>query len=150
MPKTITLGVYAALCVGARAHAAETITFTYDPLGRLTHVQTTGGPSNGVTREYRYDATDNRTQFLLTGAPGFGSVTITPLGSVANVTSVGVTIAVNIIGSPPSGTVTFTENGVFLGTAFVNGGQASINLEGFPAGLHAITATYSGDGANAP
>jgi len=146
--------MFATTCVAflatAAAYAAETITYTYDPLGRLTQLQAAGGPSNGITRTYQYDATDNRTLFQLSGAASGGSVTITPLGAVANETSVGVTIGVSITGSSPSGLVTFTENGVFLGAAFVSNGQATVILEGFALGTHTITATYSGDGVNAP
>ena len=47
-------------------------------------------------------------------------------------------------------TVTFSENGAFLGSAPVYDGQASIVLEGFSLGAHTITVSYSGDSANAP
>lgn len=139
------------MLVAYGASASESISYTYDSLGRLTNVQVVGGPANGVQRSYSYDATDNRTFFQVSGAADTGSVTITPQGTVANVTSVGVVIGVNINGTPaPTGEVTFTENGVFLGEAFIYSGQASIILEGFPPGTHTIKASYSGDGANAP
>ncbi len=133
------------------AGAAETATYTYDVHGRLTHVQAAGGPANNVTRAYQYDSTDNRTSLVVSGSSSSGTVTITAQGAVANVTSVGVSFGVNISGSPPpTGMVTFTENGIFLGSAFVYDGQASVLLEGFAVGTHAIVASYSGDGSNAP
>jgi hypothetical protein len=56
---------------------------------------------------------------------------------------------VHVSASSSSGTVTFSENGVFLGSAWVIDGQGSIFLEGFANGVHSITATYSGDGTHA-
>lgn len=146
---------WASLCVGLCAagavQSAETVTYTYDVFGRLTNAQVSGGPANGTQRAFSYDAADNRTLVQISGALDTGSVTIQPLGPVANVTSVGVIIGVNIsAASAATGEVTFTENGVFLGSAFVSNGEASVDLEGFPTGVHTITATYSGDGNNAP
>lgn len=133
------------------ARAAESVTYTYDVFGRLTNAQVSGGPGNGVQRTFSYDATNNRTQVQVSGSSSSGSVTITPLGGVANATSAGVSIGVHITGATPAtGMVTFTENGVFLGSAFVYDGQASVFLEGLSLGTHTITASYSGDGANAP
>jgi hypothetical protein len=138
-------------CILGVSRAAETATYTYDVHGRLTHVQAVGGPANNVTRAYQYDATDNRTSLVVSGSSSNGTVTITAQGARANVTSVGVSIGVSISGSPaPTGMVTFTENSVFLGSAFVYDGQASVLLEGFAVGTHTIVAAYSGDGANAP
>jgi YD repeat-containing protein len=135
-------------CTVSMVRSAETTTFTYDVHGRLTNVLTSGGPANGVERAYQSDATDNRLSFVLSGASGGGTVTIAAQGSIANATSAGVAIGVNMSGTPPpTGTVTFTENGVFLGSAFIYEGQASVLLEGFSMGSHAITASYSGDGA---
>jgi YD repeat-containing protein len=140
----------AGLCVAVSAQA-ETITYGYDVLGRLKSATVSGGPANGVQRSYDYDASDNRTQYVVSGSSSSGSITITPTGSTANTTSVGVALTVNVAGtSAPSGMVTFTENGTFLGSAFVYAGQATVILEGFPLGTHTITASYSGDGANAP
>lgn len=55
------------LLAGA-AQASETITYTYDAQGRLIEVDHTGGPNDGVEREYTYDDADNRTQKKTTGA----------------------------------------------------------------------------------
>ena len=138
-------------CVSAVSYAAETQTYTYDVHGRLTQVQAVGGPANNVVRSYQYDATDNRTLLIVSGSSAGGTVTISAQGAVANATNAGVVIGVNISGSPPpTGMVTFTENGLFLGSAFIYDGQATVLLEGFAHGTHTIVATYSGDGANAP
>jgi hypothetical protein len=141
----------AGLCFACSAGASETVTYSYDALGRLKTAQTSGGPLNGVQRSYSYDAAGNRTQVQVSGSTGSGSVTITAQGAVANETNVGVTIGVSIAGSPaPTGTVTFTENGLFIASATVSSGQASVILEGFALGTHTITASYSGDSSHAP
>jgi hypothetical protein len=45
----------------------------------------------------------------------------------------------------PTGTVTFFDGGVSLGSAPLAAGTAGISLAGLAAGVHSITATYSGD-----
>jgi YD repeat-containing protein len=152
MDKTTWTAICATgLCVASSARSAETVTYTYDVFGRLRQVQIAGGPGNGVQRTFEYDATDNRTQIQVSGSSSSGSVTITAQSGVANATTAGVAIGINISGATaPTGMVTFTENGVFLGSAFVYDGQASVFLEGFPLGTHTILASYSGDAANAP
>jgi len=141
----------ASLCFIVSAHAAETATYTYDVFGRLRKVQVSGGPANAVQRAFDYDATDNRTQIQVSGSSNNQTISISPTGAVANTTTAGVNLGVSIIGArSPSGVVTFTENGVFLGSAVVSDGQARVFLEGFSLGVHTITASYSGDGVNSP
>jgi len=139
----------ASTCAWNVAGAAQTVSYTYDALGRLTQVQVLGGPGTGTTQNYQYDVTGNRLQQTVT-APGQTPTTLSVSSTTANVTSVGVTLTVNVSGSGAGGTVTFTENGVFLGRASVSNGQSTIILESFPAGVHPITATYSGDGTYQP
>ena len=50
------------------ATAAETVTYTYDALGRLVKKVVTGTVNNGVQVEYTHDAADNRTKVKVTGA----------------------------------------------------------------------------------
>lgn len=139
------------ICVTGIAGATETTTYTYNGIGRVTGVSINRGPGNGANVTYEYDNAGNRTRYLVTGSSSGGSITISPFGATANTTSTGVVLGVHISGSPaPTGTVTFTENGTFLGSAFVYDGQASVILEGFSLGNHTVTATYSGDGSNAP
>jgi YD repeat-containing protein len=141
----------AGLCAASTAFAAETTTHTYDALGRLTQVQVTGGPAAGVQRNYQLDAAGNRTQVVVTGAPTNAAVAVNPFGAIAIAVANGVAIGVNLSGDGSlGGTVTFTENGVFLGVAPVADGQASVFLEGLSLGAHTIIATYSGDGSHEP
>jgi hypothetical protein len=139
----------AGICGAASAHAAQTVSYGYDALGRLTEVQILGGPGSGVTEAYQYDAAGNRLNYNVT-APGQSAVTLTVPNPRVNITSAGGTLTVNVAGSSPGGTVTFTVNGVYLGSAPVVNGQASITVEGLVTGMHSIRATYSGDGINAP
>lgn len=149
--RSIRLTAILAVSVGGltAANAGQTVSYVYDALGRLTDVQILSGPGAGVIQSYRYDAAGNRTSHQVT-APGQTTVSVTMPNTTAIVTSAGVTLTVNVGGSAPGGTVTFTENGTFLGIASVISGVASITLEGLPSGPHSITATYSGDGTYAP
>lgn len=60
--------IAAAICALAlavmpgAAIAAETATYTYDALGRLTAVSIAGGPAAGTNAGYTYDAAGNRSQ----------------------------------------------------------------------------------------
>ena len=45
----------------------------------------------------------------------------------------------------PSGSVTFMDQGNFLATAQLSGGQATANVGSFAMGSHVITASYGGD-----
>jgi YD repeat-containing protein len=57
------------LLLAGSAHAAETITYTYDARGRLKEVQRSGTVNNGVTTTYTVDKADNRTNKTTTGSP---------------------------------------------------------------------------------
>ena len=59
-----------AIAFASAAWAGETITYSYDSLGRLTRVERSGTVNSGVTA-YSYDAADNRTNVTvaLAGAP---------------------------------------------------------------------------------
>jgi len=59
-------------CLGfgqvALAQVAETITYQYDALGRLTNVAHSGNVNNGVSAAYTLDAAGNRTNVTVTAA----------------------------------------------------------------------------------
>jgi hypothetical protein len=145
----IIVPVAGIACASGVAIASQSVTYTYDALGRLTDTQITSGPGSGVTQSYRYDAAGNRT-LETAAALGQTTVSLSIPNTTALVTSAGITLTVNVSGSAPGGTVTFTENGTFLGIAYVSGGKASLILEGMSNGAHSIKATYSGDGTYAP
>jgi len=59
------------LAVASAALANETVTYSYDELGRLTRVSRSGTVNNGVQASYGYDAADNRSNVTvsLSAAP---------------------------------------------------------------------------------
>lgn len=139
---------FLAACAGLAGPvlADETVTYSYDALGRLISVQSAGGPNDGIQHSYRYDAAGNRTQFVIGDVFAFSRAS-----NIANIVSGGAVIEVSVKGSGSlSGTVTFTENGVFLGSTQIFDNRASIFLQGLPPGVHTITVSYSGDGINEP
>lgn len=74
------IAVVAPILVAAlsgTAHANETVTYTYDALGRLVSTSTTGTINNGVAVATTYDSTDNRTAHVVTGAAS--KVVVVPL-----------------------------------------------------------------------
>lgn len=132
-----------SLCVSGVVYASQTVTYTYDALGRLVTSQTQGGSGSGTTQSFQYDPAGNRKQYQ-----SLLQVALTMNSPVVNLTSSGATLTVNINNPSAGGTVTFTENGTFLGSASVANGQASVILEGLSKGTHTITASYSGDSAD--
>jgi uncharacterized protein RhaS with RHS repeats len=59
-------------CGATAAHAAETITYSYDARGRLIQVARTGTVNNGVTTSHQYDKADNRVTKTTSGSPNPG------------------------------------------------------------------------------
>jgi YD repeat-containing protein len=64
----ILLAAITGLTVTAAAHAAETITYTYDAKGRLVKVVRTGTVNNNVQTTYDHDKADNRKKVTTTGS----------------------------------------------------------------------------------
>jgi YD repeat-containing protein len=57
------------IVLGVAAHAAETITYTYDARGRLIRVSHSGSVNNNIITKYVIDKADNRTNKTTTGSP---------------------------------------------------------------------------------
>jgi len=49
--------------------AQDSVTYSYDALGRLTTASHTGALNNGMTQTYTNDNADNRASVTVTGAP---------------------------------------------------------------------------------
>lgn len=64
--------VAAAAAISAPA-ASETVTYSYDALGRLVGTSTSGGPNDGVGVGTTYDPAGNRCTYTVGGAGGGGS-----------------------------------------------------------------------------
>jgi len=67
MRKILLFALLTASVAGA-AQAAETVTYSYDALGRLIMVSHAGTVNNGQQTSYTYDSADNRTNVTTTGA----------------------------------------------------------------------------------
>lgn len=63
----ISILTFASMSVAA--DAAETMTYTYDALGRLVKVSRSGTVNNGVNACYSQDKADNRTNVTVAAAP---------------------------------------------------------------------------------
>lgn len=60
--------VLSNLAVATIAQASETITYSYDALGRVVAVNHSGSVNNGIQANYSYDQAGNRTNVMVTGA----------------------------------------------------------------------------------
>jgi len=69
--------------IAAPAAASETITYTYDALGRLVAVARTGTVNNGASATYTYDPANNRTNVTTTAPTGGGMAAKRPPASKA-------------------------------------------------------------------
>jgi YD repeat-containing protein len=65
----VSLIALIAASIASSAHAAETLTYTYDAKGRLTKVVRTGSVNNNVQAQYTHDKANNRTTITVTGSP---------------------------------------------------------------------------------
>jgi len=117
------------------ALASETITYTYDALGRLVNVNHgTTGPNAGAVSSYTYDKADNRQN--VTVATGTATLTLSP-ASLPNGT-VGTAYSQTIAASGGTGTgysysvssgtlptgLTLSSGGVLSGTPSATGTKA--------------------------
>jgi hypothetical protein len=65
----------AALTVPAAAAAAETVTYSYDALGRLVGVSTSSDPNDGMSVSTGYDPAGNRASYGVSGADSTSTAT---------------------------------------------------------------------------
>jgi hypothetical protein len=103
-------------------------------------------PPNQGASLYVWLRGDNQGRATTINSPAAPTATSTTLVSSMNPSSTGqaVTFVANV--SPPqaTGTITFMQGQISLGTAPLNSGQASLTTSSLPAGQLSITAVYSG------
>jgi hypothetical protein len=83
--------------------------------------------------------------YLNSGAISLGltsSASSVVQGSSATLTA---TLTADVSTNSPTGTVTFSSNGVVIGIVPVSGGAAVLSISSLPVGSNSITAVYSGD-----
>jgi Big-like domain-containing protein/beta-propeller repeat-containing protein len=83
--------------------------------------------------------------FVFKLSPGTRFPTKVSSSPLSPTSSDSITLRAAVTNTAPGGTVTFSSDGSLLGTVAVSGGGATLNLS-LPAGVHQITAVYSGDG----
>lgn len=71
------LWFWSALALASAAEAGETVTFSYDALGRLTATASSGTVNNGVATGIAYDPAGNRSAYNVSGAGSSGGPTVT-------------------------------------------------------------------------
>jgi hypothetical protein len=64
-----TLGVQPAL-------ATETVTYTYDALGRVKKVEHVGGDNDGMKQTFTLDPAGNRENYTVTGSKNRGAIRV--------------------------------------------------------------------------
>lgn len=150
-------------CANCNGGAART-DYKYDGLGNRVTV-TSGGTTtyeflsvNGdLLVEYTPSQSDRLIEYIYLNGDRIAQrasdqTSPTPLSPIATALTAnatgGVVVGVNVGGSAPAGTVAFSKQAIALGSAFVSGGQASVETGGLSPGLNTITAQYSGDNVN--
>lgn len=66
--RVVGAGFLCACLLASPAWSTETISFSYDDLGRLSQTSTTGDVNNGFSTSISYDATGNRTNYTMSGS----------------------------------------------------------------------------------
>jgi uncharacterized protein RhaS with RHS repeats len=70
-----------ALALASAAQAGETVTYSYDALGRLVATTSSGTVNDGLTTSLAYDPAGNRSTYMVSGAGG-GAPPPSPPGPV--------------------------------------------------------------------
>lgn len=86
---------------------------------------------------------------VIQGQPSTTKLVGAPNPAYADQT-VNLTATVTAASGTPTGTVTFYDGGALLGTATLSGGSAGISATFNAAGMHSLTANYSGDQTFSP
>jgi hypothetical protein len=148
-PKLVIAIGAGCICATGATYASQTVAYTYDALGRLTESQIQSGTGSGTTQIFQYDNAGNRTRYQVSGVTGQTPVTLSMSSPLVNELSTGAAITVKLGAPSASGTLTLTENGQFLGSTWVSGGQGTVVIQGLAKGPQTVTAIYSGDGTYA-
>jgi YD repeat-containing protein len=125
-------------------HAAETVAYTYDALGRLRVAAHAGSINNGVRVSFDFDAAGNRRSMMVTGATS--SLQAQQLQALVGVP---VMLGANLP-DVSSGEVTFFSAGRALGSAPVRAGRAELVTTFSEPGTHVVIMQYRSAYGGAP
>jgi YD repeat-containing protein len=127
-------------------HAAETVSFEYDALGRMKQVQVAGGVRSGVRQSFQYDPAGNRTGTQTLGPANPRNAEVAPQSlQVNSMGSAGGRLVLTVGNGNATGSVSLSINGLYADSVQVTNGQATARLIGLSPGVYTVTAVYSGD-----
>ncbi len=108
--------------------------------------------SHTVTTAYSGDAANAASASAALTQAVNPVATTTALTSSLNPAKAGqaISFTAHVGGGSPTGTVTFSDGGTMLGTGMLANGIATFTTSALSAGTHSITASYGGNGVNAP
>ena len=140
--------IYGTALSGVQLDATTTVagSFTYNPpagtvLSTGLHTLTATFNPTDTT-----DYTASTATVTLTVIPATPGVTITSTANPVFLTAgVSFNAVIQSLGTPPTGTVVFYDGTAQLGSVAVSSGAATFSTSALTAGLHSITAAYSGD-----
>jgi YD repeat-containing protein len=134
----------AALLAASDPSASQTITYSYDALGRLIATSSSGNANNGLATSIAYDAAGNRKSYHVTGAGPGGAAGIVAAGSFE--TPLGVSYAYNptVSGATFTGFSGIAATGSAWNFATAPDGTQVAFIEGAQSGNGAIALTVSG------
>jgi hypothetical protein len=110
----LTVVILSYYCAAVPASAADTTTYTYDALGRLTQSQVSGGVRSGVQQTYQHDAAGNRVYRNVLGPTSPRPSTVTAPSAVISAMGPSAALVANVAGTAPTGTVTFSIDGMVV------------------------------------
>jgi len=144
--------------------------YTNGSTGNIAFINITGNPqvydvqlaltSVNVSADYVEEYTSGGISRSWRNVPGYAAPTPIPGGLNATTTTLGastntpnygdsVTFTATVTGSggpgTPTGTVTFYNGSIVLGTSALSSGVATLAYSALPVGTHTITAVYGGD-----
>ena len=157
-PETFSNGATFALSPVASASSGLPVSYTSPTPSVCTIINTTVTLHSAGTCTIDADQAGNSNYLAAPTAPQNIAIGVDPttisLTASPNPAQYGqtVTLVATVIGDPPTGTVSFYDGAVLLGTGTLNGGspdQATFSTASLSPGQHSLRATYNGDSNNA-
>jgi len=143
MDGTVTLGWGTVTALGT-GPATATVTVTSSALGVGSHAITANYAGDG-----NYLASASTAMALTVANAGTTTALGESAGTIIAQKPVTFTATVAGTGGTPTGTVTFLDGGVSIGTGSMHSGVAVVTTSGLAVGTHTITASYGGDSNDA-
>lgn len=132
---SLTLGTAGNRAIVLPTGGSRTFTVVYS--GDATYAAASATQTVAVQQLKPELTLDSNAQVALPGAPLVLRVRVAPPGGTA--------IGNDFAGAAATGKVSFSANGVVLGTGTLTGGVATFNLASLPAGTTAFSVAYAGD-----